>query len=43
MHANTLIVCIFADAVRACGEVQRCIFPGTGLALASVPIRYLVE
>ncbi len=41
VHANTLIVCIFADAVRACGEVQRCIFPGTGLARRPVPIRYL--
>lgn len=41
MHANTLIVCVFADVVCACGEVQRCIFPCTGLALASVPIRFV--
>lgn len=43
VHTNTLIVCVFADVVRACGEVQRCIFPGTGLARRPVPIRYLAR
>ena len=43
MYANAQISGVFPDIVRTGSEVHFCRCPDTGLALASVPIRYVAE